>query len=157
MIGRLLGFLTMSIVKGALIPYNDAHFPVDIQVFSKQDCPSIFKHRIYRLHNRKPIEFTSFMRESEKGEVLEYVGMGIGMKLRLSVRDGDLHFASDGYFWDIFGARIPLPDLLTPGRTRLCHRNNGPSEFHIEIEITHSLFGKTFGQTGVFRELLQAV
>lgn len=93
------------------------------------------------------------MRESSKGEVLEYVGMGLGMKLLLSVRDGDLYFESDGYFWELFGVRIPVPALLTPGKTFLCHRNNHAAQFDIRIEIVHPLFGKSFTQVGVFREL----
>jgi len=151
-IGKLLGYLTLPLIKGALIPYNDSNFPVDIQVYSKPNCPYIFKQRIYRLHNRKPIKFTSYMRESEKGEVLEYVGMGLGMKLVLRVQDKNLHFTSDGYFWDIFGYRIPLPGIFTPGKTFLCHQNNNSSQFNIRIEIRHCLFGTTYTQVGIFHE-----
>jgi hypothetical protein len=152
-LGRVLGYLTMPMIQGALMPYNDAHFPVDIQVYSKENCAAIFKRRIYHLHGRKPVQFTSFMRESSKGEVLEYVGMGLGMKLVLAVREGNLHFESDGYFWDVFGVRIPLPGVLTPGKTFLCHRNNNAGQFDIRIEIRHALFGTTFTQAGVFREV----
>ena len=79
-----------------------------------------------------------------KGEVLEYVGIGLGMKL---------HVESDGYFWDLFGFRIPLPGLITPGKTFLCHRNNSAKQFDIGIGIRHALFGATFTQAGVFREV----
>lgn len=152
-IGRWLGYLTMPLIQGALMPYNDADFPVDIQVYSKHNCASIFKQRTYRLNLRKPVVFTSYMAESRKGEVLEYVGLGLGMKLVLDVRDGNLHFESDGYFWEVFGFRIPLPALITPGKTFLCHRNNSANQFDIRIEIRHALFGTTFTQAGVFREV----
>ena len=151
--GKIIGYLTMPLIKGALIPYSDSNFPVDIEVYSKPNCPSIFKQRIYHLHARKPIQFTSYMQESEKGEVLEYVGMGLGMKLVLHVQEGNLYFTSDGYFWEILGFRIPLPGILTPGKTFLCHRNDNPSQFNIRIEIKHCLFGTTFTQVGVFHEL----
>lgn len=62
-------------------------------------------------------------------------------------------FTSDGYFWDILGFRLPLPGVLTPGKTFLCHQNNSPSEFNIRIEIKHCLFGTTFTQVGVFHEV----
>ncbi|MCH8620873.1 DUF4166 domain-containing protein [Undibacterium sp. TS12] len=152
-IGKLLGHITKPMIAGALIPYTDHNFPVDIMVYSKPDCPSIFKQRIYRLHNRKPIQFTSYMQESEKGEVLEYVGMGLGMKLVLHVHEGNLYFTSDGYFWDVLGWRIPIPGIFTPGKTFLCHRNDNPEQFNIRIEIKHALFGLTFKQVGVFREI----
>jgi hypothetical protein len=152
-VGKLLGYLTMPMIKGALIPFNDADFPVDIQVYSKPNCPFIFKQRTYRLHSRKPIQFTSYMSESKKGEVLEYVGMGLGMKLVLHVKNGNLYFTSDGYFLDVLGFRIPLPGILTPGKTFLCHQNDSPSQFNIRIEIVHCLFGTTFTQVGVFHEI----
>lgn len=152
-VGKLLGYLSMPLIQGALMPYDDADFPVDIQVYSKHNCAWIFKQRIYRLNRRKAVMFTSYMAESARGEVLEYVGMGLGMKLLLDVRDGNLHFESDGYFWQLFGVRIPLPDLLTPGKTFLCHRNNSGNQFDIRIEIRHPLFGTTFTQAGVFREV----
>jgi hypothetical protein len=152
-LGSLIAWLAKPMIQGALIPYSDADFPVDIEVYSKPDCSAIFKQRIYRLHGRKPIQFTSYMQESEKGEVLEYVGSGLGMKLVLRVQDGNLHFASDGYFWDIFGYRVPIPDLLTPGKTNLCHCNDNPEQFNIRIEMKHPLFGVTFTQVGIFSEL----
>lgn len=152
-LGKLLGYLTMPMIQGALMPFNDADFPVDIQVYSKENNPAIFKQRTYRLNGRKPMQFTSYMRESSKGEVLEYVGMGLGMKLRLDVRDGNLHFESDGYFWELFGVRLPLPGLLTPGKTFLYHRNHSANQFDIRIEIRHPVFGTTFTQAGIFREV----
>jgi len=151
--GRILGYLTMPMIKGALLPFNDQNFPVDIEVYSRPGSLAIFKQRIYRLHGRAPIQFTSFMLEGSKGEVLEYVGMGLGMKLLLRVQDGDLYFTSDGYFWEIFGRRLPLPALLTPGKTFLCHRNETSDKFNIRIEIRHPWFGTSFVQAGQFREV----
>ena len=154
--GKLLGYLTWPMIGGALIPFNDADFPVDIEVFTKPGCDALFKQRVYRLNGRRPIEFTSYMREGGKGEVLEYVGMGLGMKLLLSVRDANLHFTSDGYFWEVMGRRIPLPDFLSPGKTHLVHRNEGPGQFSIRIEIRHRWFGTMFTQAGVFSEVIEA-
>jgi hypothetical protein len=151
--GRWWGYLSRPFIQGALMPYNDRDFPVDIEVYSKAGSDAIFKQRIYRLNRRKPVMFTSYMTESRQGEVLEHVGMGLGMKLLLFVRDGNLHFESDGYFWQFLGVRIPLPGLLTPGKTFLCHRNNNAQQFDIRIEIRHALFGTTFTQAGVFREV----
>jgi hypothetical protein len=152
-IGKFLGHFSKPFIHGALIPYDDSDFPVDIQVYCKDSDARIYKQRIYRLHGRKPIQFTSYMQESERGEVLEYVGFGLGMKLLLSVQDGNLHFRSDGYFWDLLGWRIPLPDWITPGETRLCHTNDAPNRFNIRIEIRHPWLGLTFMQAGSFAQV----
>lgn len=152
--GKLLAYLTRPLIGGALLPYTDADFPVDIEVYSEPGNPAIFKQRLYRLNDRKPARFTSYMLGGPRGEVYEYVGGGLGMKLRLRVEtDGNLHFTSDGYFWHLFGRRIPVPGLFTPGKTFLVHRNDAPDRFNIRIEIRHCLFGTTFVQAGAFREI----
>src|SRR5262249_40646284 len=125
----------------------------DIEVYSKPGNPAIFKQRLYRLHGRKPIQFTSHMLPGPDATLLEYVGGGLGMNLRLRVEEGDLRFVSDGYFWQVFGHRIPVPGLFTSGKTDLVHRNVSPDRFSIRIEIRHVLFGVTFTQAGEFREI----
>jgi hypothetical protein len=151
--GKVWAYLARPFIKGALIPHTDAEFPVDIEVYAKRGDPAIYKQRIYRLNGRDPIQFTSFMREGPRGEVFEYVGGGLGMILVLDVRDGNLHFESDGYFWQLCGMRLPLPALLTPGKTFLCHRNCDSTSFDIRIHIEHPVLGTTFTQAGKFREL----
>lgn len=154
--GKLMGLLTRPIVGGALIPVSDTDVPVDIQVYSLPGDPAIYKYRLYRLNRHQPVEFTSHMLGGENGEVLEYVGAGLGMTLDLRVEDGNLLFTSGRYFWQIFGRRVPLPGLFTPGKTRLVHQNRGPDRFSIRIEIRHALFGLMFLQAGDFREITQA-
>jgi hypothetical protein len=151
--GKVWACLARPFINGALIPHTDANFPVDIEVYSRRGDPAIYKQRIYHLNGRKPVQFTSFMRESRRGEVLEYVGSGLGMTLLLDVRDGNLHFESAGYFWQLGGVRIRIPALLTPGKTYLCHRNCDSTSFAIRIRIEHPVFGTTFTQAGSFREL----
>ncbi len=151
--GWLLAHITRPLIKGALIPRSEFNFPVQIQVYTKPNCSNIYKERIYELPNSEPIKFTSFMKQSPKGEVLEYVGSGLGMKLIVFVKDANLHFKSDGYFWDIGFFRIPIPDIFSPGKTYLTHVNEGPSQFRIRIDIEHSIFGQMFVQAGVFKEV----
>ena len=152
--GKILAKIAKPLIGGALIPHTDYNFPVDIQVYCKEDGNHVYKHRIYKLNNRKPIEFVSHMEQHEDGKRLrEYVGAGLGMFLVASAKDGDLHFRSDGYFWEIGKLRIPLPDILSPGKTKLSHNNTGGDKFSIRIDIDHIIFGKMFTQEGVFEEL----
>ncbi len=152
-IGRVIGWLAQPFLHGALIPICDQGVPVDIQVCTCPSSPRLYKKRIYRLNGRHAVRFTSYMLEGKKGEILEYVGFGLGMKLRLHVEGGNLHFTSDGYFWNMKLFRMPIPSILTPGTTFLSHRNEDPSRFSIRIEIRHCLFGRTFWQAGVFQEI----
>lgn len=150
--GRIFGYMTWPFIRGALIPCTAYDFPVDIQVYSRTGCPYIFKERLYGIPGRNPVSFTSYMKESPKGEVLEYVGAGLGMKLLVFEKDSNLHFKSDGYFWDMGLFRIPIPAVFTPGDTYLTHLNEGADRFRIRIDIRHKIFGPMFVQAGVFTE-----
>ncbi len=81
--GHVLGLLSRPFIHGALIPHRAQRVPVDIDVYGKPHDPAIYKQRIYRVPGHSPIQFTSFMREGPRGEVLEYVGLGLGMALVL--------------------------------------------------------------------------
>lgn len=151
--GRWLGRLMRPLIQGALIPHTQHGVPVDITVYGLPGDAAIYKQRIYHLHGRAPVRFTSHMLEGEGGEVLEYVGAGLGMTLRLLVDGDSLHFQSGHYFWRALGRRWPLPHWLTPGQTYLWHHNETPGRFNIRIEIRHPWLGTTFRQVGVFEEL----
>lgn len=151
--GQILAHLTQPFIPGALIPYNTQICPVDIQVYTKENSPCLYKERIYRIPNRNPIKFTSHMIESETGEVLEYVGCGLGMKLVVFEKEGNLHFKSDGYFIDIGLCRLPIPSLLAPGDVYLMHIDEGENKFRISIEITHRWLGIMFIQKGNFQSI----
>jgi hypothetical protein len=154
-LGRVLAWMTQPLVRGALIPVTDYNFPVDIEVFSRPGDPAIFKQRTYRLNGRKPVQFTSRMVGHDAERLIEYVGAGLGMVLSLSVDDGNLTFESERYFIELFGLRIRLPGVLTPGKTHLVHRNESPGSFSIRIDIRHALFGTTFTQAGEFHEIAE--
>lgn len=152
-LGRLLGYLTRPLIQGALIPHSQQDVPVDITVYGLPADPAIYKQRIYHLHGRAPVRFVSHMLEGENGQVLEFVGAGLGMTLNLFVEGQSLHFQSGHYFWQVAGRRLRLPYWLTPGKTYLWHHNETPERFNIRIEIRHRLFGLMFRQVGVFEEV----
>lgn len=156
-IGGLMARLTRPLVGGALIADVDHNVPVDIEVFSRAGDPAIFKRRVYRLNSGRQIVFTSRMVAGGPGELIEYVSARLGMKLRLRASDGDLHFTSGTYFFELGGRRIPIPRLFTPGDTWLLHRNAGHDCFDIRIEIRHPLLGLTFLQVGTFQEVEEAL
>src|SRR5690606_22278130 len=128
---------------GALLPYVGHDVPVDIIVSTHSDRAGVFKQRTYFFPGKKPFTFNSRMLMGGNGELLEYVGAGLGMKIRIEAKDGNLHFRDDGYFIELFGRRISLPRFLSPGNTYLVHKDMGEKKFHIMIDISHPLYGRT--------------
>lgn len=151
--GRILGHITKPLIGGALIPYTAYNFPVDIQVYCLEGKNHVYKHRLYKLPGKKPVEFVSHMIQGKNGRLLEYVGAGLGMYLIAYAKDGNLHFKSDGYFWDIGICRIPIPAIISPGKVALAHINVSENSFKIRIDINQPLLGKMFTQAGLFYEV----
>lgn len=148
--GRLFAECT-RVVGNPLTPYAGRDVPMRVELFKKPGRNGVFWRRTYFYASRKPYTVTSVKRESRAGEMLECVGGGFGMKLRVYAENGALHFKSHRYFWRVFGAMIPLPHWITPGETHVVHTDLGGGAFRFTISMTHGVLGETFYQTGVFR------
>ena len=82
----------------------------------------------------------------------EYVGYGVGMALNVCVENNDLLFKSDHYFLQVFGRRIRLPRLLSPGALVIGHHDQGNGQFRFSLDLTHRLFGELIYQDAIFRD-----
>lgn len=87
-----------------------------------------------------------------RDRLLEVVGGGVGMVLEVFEQHRVLHFLSVGFFWRLGPLRVPIPELLTPGRTHVLHRDEGQDRFRFSMRIEHPILGLTFYQDGLFRE-----
>lgn len=72
----------------------------------------------------------------------EYVGLGIVMRLRVSVEQGVLVFRSAGYAIEIAGRALALPRWLWPGDCVVCHRDDGGGRFTFTLALDHPLAGR---------------
>lgn len=83
----------------------------------------------------------------------EHVGAGVGMMLTLHVEVGALVFRSAGYFVDVLGHRMWLPDAMAPGMLSVTHTEFGDGRFSFTLDVTHPRFGLLIHQCAVFREI----
>lgn len=149
--GRLFAHLT-RIIGNPLTPYEGRNVRMDVLLYKRQGKPGVYWQRTYYYAGRKPYTVTSVKRESAMGEMLECVGGGFGMVLKVSAEHGQLHFRSTRYFWQLGRLRIPLPHILGPGATHVVHEQLIGKLFRFTIAMQHPLLGKTFYQTGIFCE-----
>lgn len=149
--GWLFAQLT-RLIGNPLTPYAGTDIPMQVRLYPKDG--GVCWERRYMYANRKPVVVSSVKRESAEGEMLEVVGGGFGMKLRVHVIDGQLHFTSYRYFCRFLFWRLPLPHLLTPGETQVAHLDLGEGSFIFRLAIRHPLLGETFFQEGRFRRQL---
>lgn len=146
--GWLFAQLT-RIIGNPLTPYAGRDVPMQVRLYAKDG--GVCWERLYQYAGRAPVTVSSVKRESAEGEMLEVVGGGFGMKLRVYTADGQLYFQSYRYFCSFLGWCIPLPHLLTPGVTHVAHLDHGDGSFTFRLSILHPYLGETFFQQGVFR------
>jgi hypothetical protein len=56
------------------------------------------------------------------------------------------------YFGEIAGRQIPLPHWPSPDETHVSHTDPGGGFFRFTISMDHRQLGRTFYQTGTFRQ-----
>lgn len=108
--------------------------------------------RIYFFPEKKPVTVRSSKVLDEESRLLERVGGGFGMLLRVFEQDRALHMVSRAYFLEWRGRRIPLPALLSPGTAHVIHSDEGGGRFRFRLTITHPALGCLFSQDGHFAD-----
>lgn len=84
----------------------------------------------------------------------EYVGFGIGMALKVEVHSDALLFKSDHYFLSLFGHRLRIPNILSPGALVVGHHDLGCGQFRFSMRLTSRFFGLLISQDAIFRDAL---
>lgn len=147
--GWLFAIFT-KIIGNPLSSYQGKNVPMEVALFKELNKAGVFWKRTYFLPNKRPYVVVSSKQQSKKGEMLECVKGGFGMKLKVYEQDGNLHFKSYRYFWSFLKLQMPIPHWLTPGETHVIHTNLGNGYFTFTINMTHPQLGETFYQHGLF-------
>ncbi len=138
-----------------IAPYAGRGVPIEVEVFAEPRGGLVWR-RTYRFPGRRPVTVASVKRPDRRAGLIEVVGGGFGMTLKVSERAGELRFLSRRYFWQVGPVRVPLPDLLSPGRLEVVHADEPDGRFRFTMTVRHPLLGETFFQDGVFREVGRA-
>lgn len=141
--GRLLG--------APLAPWPGEGVPVSVHV-RHDPGGGVRWERVYAYQGRAPLSIVSMKLLAADGSLLEVTRGGVGMRLTLSVEDGALVFRSLSYFWRLGAWLAPLPDLMTPGRCTVVHRDLGGGRFRFNLSFDHPLAGETIVNIGDFQD-----
>ncbi|MBN67210.1 MAG: hypothetical protein CMM94_06570 [Rickettsiales bacterium] len=138
-------------IGNPLTPHTGNFVKMDVILHKRPGKAGVYWRRTYYYPDRAPYSVTSVKRTSASGEMLECVGAGFGMILRVYEQDAMLHFKSERYFWQLGRLRVPLPHWLSPGQTHVVHEDVGEGRFRFTINMQHKWLGRTFYQTGLFK------
>ena len=157
--GRWVALLT-RLVGSPLPPPHDRPLAVTARVEPDRATGGGRWTRCYEFPD-KAVSVTSVKALDRDGSVVERLGFGLRMRLKLDVRGGALCFDSAGYYIELpsfpwrgrrRGAwRVTLPSWFLPGRTCVAHHDLGDGHFRFTMTIHHALLGELFRHDGVFR------
>jgi hypothetical protein len=150
-IGRLLAQACRLI--GAPLPLGEeVGVPAVVSVTEDGACGGQFWTRLYGRRRGFPQVIHSSKRFGGPTGLEEYLGLGVGIALRLRAEENGLHFLSDHYFLQIGAVRVRLPRWLGPGALTISHIDRTGDEFEFRLSLIHPLCGEIVRQSGYFRE-----
>ena len=148
--GRCLAKLCQYVGE-PLVALVGKKVPAYVRVYGDDTGGTVWE-RTYHFAHRPSRTVRSAKRLDDSGALLECLSLGLRMRLTVSVEGAELHFHSNGYYWECLGLRIPLPKKWFPGETLVIHRDEGGGWFRFILSIDHPFLGRIAYQNGLFRE-----
>ena len=141
------------LVGGPLPVTRNVHLPSVVTVTEDRATGGQIWTRLYTRRNGFPQVIHSSKRFAGPTGLEEYVGRGVGMTLKVYVREGALIFRSQDYFFELLGRRVVLPKWLCPGALSVTHAELPDQKFSFTLQIIHPRLGLLVRQMAIFREV----
>lgn len=143
-------FILSGQIFGALVPYRGRHIPTTVKNWTTVDSKAMYWHRTMLFPDKPPFVFKSRMVYLQDNDIVEYVKYGMGVRMRLSVKDGALVYRGIGFIWKLGKINIPIPNWAILGDSEIIEQAISDKEFKMEFTMRHPLFGRTFAYSGKF-------
>jgi len=147
--GRFIKVLMPFIrLTGALVPVEGDNFIVTVS--NKRVGNTFYWHRLFEKDNKTYV-FKSKMQQVDD-YIIEFVGLGIGIKLQLDVSKGALVYIDKGYVLKVGKVIIPLPIGLLMGKSSITEFVDDRTGHDLEMcfVVNHPWFGFGFSYMGYF-------
>lgn len=145
--GTFIKFLMPLIrLTGALVPVEGRKFVVT--VVNKRVGDTFYWHRNF-IKDNKVYEFKSKMQQYGD-DIIEFVGLGIGIRMGLDVVDGRLVYKDKKYVLKVGTKLIPIPLHLLLGSSLIEEFVSEDSDNDLEMRfiLNHPWFGFGFSYMG---------
>lgn len=150
--GRILANLARLV--GAPLPlHTDTGVPTCVSVTEDMAGGGQYWTRQYGRRDGFPQVIHSAKRFAGPTGIEEYLGLGLGIALRLSTEDGALLFRGDHLFLALGRRlRLRLPRWLNVGALTVAHVDRGGGRFAFTLDLVHPWFGELIHQVAIFAD-----
>ena len=142
--------LLMPLIRltGALVPVQGENF--EVTVINKRIADKYYWYREFK-KDRRVYQFNSVMQQYDNN-LIESVGLGIGIKMGLKEINGSLLYVDKGYVLKFGEKHLPIPLHILMGKSVIKEFSQQQSENDIEMSfvVRHWLFGFMFSYMGYF-------
>jgi hypothetical protein len=135
---------------GALVDLKGEGLAVQVKKWRQTDPAILHWQRHIQAADNKQCVFASRMAWQQDHELIESVGMGFGIRLKLSVEQGKLVYQSRGHLLKLGPLTLPIPDSLLLGHALITEQALSEDTFQLDFKITHPLWGNTYYYGGIF-------
>ncbi len=140
-----------SRLLGALIHLKGGPMKVRVEKWIRENSNALYWQRDIEAPDGSKTVFSSRMELDGDGQLIETVGFGFGIRLKISANDsGQLIYRSNGYIWNCGPISLPIADALLLGHATIIETPISKDEFELDFKIHHPLFGQTYSYGGVF-------
>lgn len=136
------------LIGGPLPTSRAVGVPAAVAVTEDASAGGQFWTRIYGRRRGFPQVIHSSKRFAGPTGLLEYVGRGFAIALRLETGERTLDFVSDHYRW----RERRIPGWLSPGELRVSHLDFGGGAFAFRLVLCHPWLGELIRQNVHFRD-----
>jgi hypothetical protein len=135
----------------ALVPHQGRDVPTEVRNWTDPAQPgALFWHRTFHFPAGRTV-FSSRMEAGADGELIELLRFGVGIRMRVSERDGALVYTGRDHCWRFGTALASIPNWALLGDATIVESAVSEDELRVDFEIVHPLLGRTFGYRGKFR------
>lgn len=135
-------------ITGALVPVEGDKFFVTVE--NKRMGDTFYWHRQFQKGN-KVYDFNSKMQQFDN-DIIEFVGLGIGIRMGLKVSAGRLIYEDKGYVFKFGTKLIPIPLGMLIGKSIIEEFtiNDNSNDIDMRFVVNHPWFGFAFSYMGFF-------
>lgn len=148
---RLTPVLKLLRLLGALVDLKGEQMAVQVKKWQQTDPSVLYWQRHIQDAGGKQCRFASRMVWQQDHELIELVGMGFGIRLKLSVEQGKLIYRSHGHLLKLGPLTLPIPDSLLLGSAVISEQALSEDSFLLDFQIIHPLWGQTYYYGGIFK------
>lgn len=138
------------LIGSPLALWQGRDVPMDIELTPDDKLGGVCWRRTYHFSPEGKYTVCSTKSLNSAGQLVEHIGCGFSMRLRLVEDAGNLIFVSDAYELALFGVTMRIPDWLTPGVTTVTHEQIEGDRFRFSLLVDHPQLGPTIYQEGEF-------